>query len=417
MQVLIFIFLFTTFLSAQAPKMEWHKGYGTDNGEHIHDIMQTRNGGFIGIGQMSEGQGGGADILVIKIDPDGEFLWQKIIGTKGQYDIGICVGEAEDGYVIGGGLFKGNQNRYMAKLNFEGDLIWEQIYQNNRNGMIRGIEILENGDIVTTGYKNCALPGFVFIADNSDGYIMKTDSCGKVIWEKPLSAAQGAKVRKELYNEGFVICNTLWMNDPEHPEDFYLIKTDNEGNEYWNKNYGGDSDEHCYDFDLTSDGGYILGGHTRSPSYGVVNWDFLMMKIDSEGNEEWHRTFGQPRDYDPRYIHDEAYGIRQTPDGGYVIVGGTGDEYPYSASGNPFGDSDIWKVYLVKVNAEGELLWDAVYGSNTENNAGEYLGLTKDGGYIIGTDSDSAGKENFKPNNFGFMKIAPDQYTEKMELD
>ncbi len=66
------------------------------------------------------------------------------------------------------------------------------------------------------------------------------------------------------------------------------------------------------------------------------------------------------------------------------------------------------KFILVKVNSEGETLWEAVYGSNTENDAGEYLGLTSDGGFIIGTDSDSAGKEEYKPNNFGFMKIRGD---------
>jgi hypothetical protein len=402
----LFFILLTITIVAQAPLMEWHKGYGTDNGEHIHEIMQTNDGGYIGIGQTDEEGGSASDILVIKIDSDGEYIWQRIIGTKNKYDTGICVEETDDGYLIGGGLFEGNQQRYMAKLDYEGEFIWQHLYENERNGMIRGIDVLENGDIVTTGYKNSVQSGFIFIADNCDGYIMKTDAEGNVIWEKSISAPQGAKVREELNGDGFVICTTIWMNDPIKPEDFYLIKTDSDGEEYWNKNYGGDSDEHCYDFDLAKDGGYILGGHTRSPSYGVVNWDFLMMKIDSEGNEEWHRTFGQPRGYDPNFIHDEAYGVRQTTDGGYVIVGGTGDEHNYSESGSLYGASDIWKVFLVKVNPDGETEWQSVYGSNTENNAGEYLGLTSDGGYIIGTDSDSAGKENYAPNNFGFMKIS-----------
>jgi hypothetical protein len=402
----LFFILLTITIVAQAPLMEWHKGYGTDNGEHIHEIMQTKDGGYIGIGQTDEEGGSASDILVIKIDSDGEYIWQRIIGTKNKFDTGICVEETDDGYLIGGGLFEGNQQRYMAKLDYEGEFIWQHLYENERNGMIRGIDVLENGDIVTTGYKNSVQSGFIFIADNCDGYIMKTDAEGNVIWEKSISAPQGAKVREELNGDGFVICTTIWMNDPIKPEDFYLIKTDSDGDEYWNKNYGGDSDEHCYDFDLAKDGGYILGGHTRSPSYGVVNWDFLMMKIDSEGNEEWHRTFGQPRGYDPNFIHDEAYGVRQTTDGGYVIVGGTGDEHNYSESGSLYGASDIWKVFLVKVNPDGETEWQSVYGSNTENNAGEYLGLTSDGGYIIGTDSDSAGKENYAPNNFGFMKIS-----------
>jgi hypothetical protein len=409
MKILVILFLLTSYTYSQSPEMEWNKGYGTDKGEHIHEIMQTSDGGYLGIGQTDESQRGRFDILVVKTDSDGEYQWQQIIGTKGEYDIGICVNETEGGYLIGGGLFKGNQQRYMAKLDYDGKFIWQKTYENEQNGMIRGIEVLDNGDIVTTGYKNCAQSGFVFIADNSDGFIMKTDAMGEVVWEKPLSIAQGAKVREELDKSGFAICTTTWMNDPKNPQDMFLIKTDKDGNEYWSKNYGGESDEHCYDFDLTTDGGYILGGHTRSPSYGVVNWDFLMIKIDKNGNEEWHRTFGQPRGYDPKFIHDEAYGIRQTPDGGYVIVGGTGDEYEYSASGSPDGDSDIWKVFLAKVNSKGDLLWQGVYGGNNDNNAGEYLGLTRDGGFIVGSDSDDAGAENFRPNNFGFMKIAAEK--------
>jgi hypothetical protein len=105
----------------------------------------------------------------------------------------------------------------MAKLDYEGEFIWQHLYENDRNGMIRGIDVLENGDIVTTGYENSVQSGFIFIADNCDGYIMKTDAKGKVIWEKPISAPQGAKVREELNGDGFVICTTIWMNDPIKP--------------------------------------------------------------------------------------------------------------------------------------------------------------------------------------------------------
>ena len=84
---------------------------------------------------------------------------------------------------------------------------------------------------------------------------------GNFFGKKSLSTAQGAKVRTKA--DGFFICTTHWMNDPDHPQDFYLINLDNEGNEVWAKNYGGDSDEHCYDCDVTEDGGVILGGHTR----------------------------------------------------------------------------------------------------------------------------------------------------------
>ena len=67
-----------------APTTQWHKGYGTDNGEHIHEIRETADGGFLGIGQTSENEENGSDLLVIKIDSEGDFLWQRIIGTEDQ---------------------------------------------------------------------------------------------------------------------------------------------------------------------------------------------------------------------------------------------------------------------------------------------------------------------------------------------
>ena len=47
----------------------------------------------------------------------------------------------------------------MAKLNRDGEFIWQKTYPNERNGIIRGIDILDNGDIVSTGYKDCSQRG------------------------------------------------------------------------------------------------------------------------------------------------------------------------------------------------------------------------------------------------------------------
>jgi len=394
----------TPTTSSNAPQTQWHKGYGTNNEEHIHEVMQTADDGYLGIGQTVETEGEDwSDILVIKLDKEGQFLWRRIIGVKKQFDVGICLQEVEDGLFNRWGKHQnGDQQRYLTKLSFAGETIWEKTYDFAGNDVIRGIALADNGDILLTGYKGFGDGGFSFIADDSEGYVMRVNKEGGLIWDKPISAPQGAKIRKTT--NGYIICTTNWMNDATQPQKFYLIRLDEAGNELWAKSYGGDSDEHCYDCDVASDGGFILGGHTRSPSYGVVNWDYLLVKVDSEGKEEWHKTFGQPRGYDPKWIHDEAYGVRQTPDGGFVIVGGTGDEYPYSAKGHPRGASDTWQAYAVKVDGAGNTLWEGIYGSATSDDAGEYIGLTNDGGFIIGTDTD-IGHENYAPNNFGFLKI------------
>ena len=396
-----------SILNAQSPVMEWHRGLGTNNEEHVHEGIQTSDGGYIAVGHTWEGSTEFTDLLVVKSNSNGIEDWKEILGTSGQYDIGICVYEVADGYIVGGAIHNVNQIRGLVKFDLEGNVDWEKTYSNTGNGCIRGIDITIDGGIIATGYKNSPEEGYLFISDDSDGFIMKLDTSGTLIWEKDISATQGTKIRQEV-NGGFAIASTDWFWNGNDHQDVVLIKTDSEGNEIYINNYGGEDLDQCFDFDLCSDGGYIFAGHTLS--YGVENWDYYLLKVNSQGNEEWHKTFGQPRDYDARYIHDEAYGVRQISDGGFIVAGGSGDEYSYSASGHPSGPSDEWKAYLVRTDNSGNTLWEAVYPpTSVGNNAAEYIDITKDDGYIVFTDTDSQTPPS--PNNFGFMKISTDPVT------
>jgi hypothetical protein len=397
---------------AQIPVMEWHKGFGTDKEEHVHEGWQTIDGGYIAVGDNWEGTGEYTNVLVVKTDQQGNQEWLVELGTEGQWDVGISVKETAGGYIVGGGFYNdntGNQDRGLIKLDFDGNIVWQKTYAGNGANAVRGLDINADGSIIATGYINAFEYGYIFIIDEGEGFVMKTDANGSLIWDERISTPQGTKVRIE--NDGNIaVVSTKWVvHNGNDDQDVLLIKTNADGKETLVKNYGGEHLDQCFDFDLTLDGGYILTGHTLS--YGVANWDYFVLKIDADGNEEWVSTFGQPRGYDPRWIHDESYAVRSTPDGGYIICGGSGDEYTYSAQGHASGSSNEWKAYLVKVDGNGQLLWEAVYPSESVgNNAGEFIALTDDGGYIIFTDTDSAFPP--EPNNFGFMKIAPDQITE-----
>lgn len=413
-----FVFLITISLSAnaivsqaQSPAIEWHKGFGTDLEEHIHEGWQTSDMGFIGIGQNEEVGGNRSNILVVKTDSAGTEEWITELGTINEWDVGICVNETDGGFIIGGGIYNASsesQERFLAKLDFNGNVVWQKTYPGTGYSAVRGIDIYENGDIIATGYTQGEEGGFVFINDEGEGFIMKTDNNGDAIWDKTISSPQGTKVRIEEKGT-LAIASTKWVYTYDRDnQDVLLIITDSLGNEIAVHSYGAEKDDQCFDFDLTTDGGYIFTGHTRS--YGVVNWDYLVIKADSAGNEEWVRTFGQPRGYNPRWIHDESYGVRATPDGGFIIAGGTGDEYSYYWEGHSSGSSDEWKAYLVKTDSNGNLLWEAVYPANSVgNNAAEFIALTEEGGYIVFTDTDSQWPP--EPNNFGFMKIEPDTIT------
>jgi len=111
--------------------------------------------------------------------------------------------------------------------------------------------------------------------------------------------------------------------------DFWLVKTDAEGNMEWNKTYGGTDIDTARSVIQTGDGGYAIAGQTMS--FGAGGRDFWLVKTDAEGNMEWNKTYGGGEG-------DYLFSVVQTGDGGYALAG-----YTYSFGA---GYDDLW---LVKV--------------------------------------------------------------------
>jgi len=144
--------------------------------------------------------------------------------------------------------------------------------------------------------------------------------------------------------------------------DFWLLKTDSNGIEQWNRTFGGTDYDRALYVQQTSDGGYILAGFTESYSAGYG--DSWLIKTDSDGNEQWSKTFGGTGD-------DWARHVRQISDYGYTIVG-------YTKSFGA-GDLDAW---LVKTDSNGNEQWNKTFGGTGRDGA-SFVQQVSDGGYIL----------------------------------
>ena len=370
-------------VASTPPAAVWFSSVsGSEEESHGHYIMTCADGGFLQVGEtgfipLS------AKILVAKIDAFGNLVWKKEFGNSG-HNLGNSALEVADGYLICGAL---NQNSALLKLNkTDGSVIFSQTYNNGGSDALEHIALTDTG-LAAVGYVNAWDAGNTFYTEGQ-GYMMFLDNGGNELSSQNLNAYTSHAYRIKSYNDELIISGLS-----EEALEYTLLKMDFAGNILWSNTYGGNDYDHCFGLDVSDNGTIFLTGHTLS---GTINWDTYTMQIDNGGNLLWEKVQGNPRGFNPLYIHDEAWGIKATPDGGCIVVAGTGDEYTYSEC-NATSCSDTWHTYIIKYDAAGNLEWETTYFNNDGGDtAGEDIDLTEDGGAIIAVDN----------GQFGFLRVA-----------
>ena len=163
----------------------------------------------------------------------------------------------------------------------------------------------------------------------------------------------------------------------------------------WQKTIGGDNADFTTAFELTSDGGFILGGYSTSNMSGEKTEnsnggiDIWIVKLDGSGNIMWQNTIGGSGD-------DFLISMKQTSDGGYILGAGSDSNISGDKTENSRGGLDYW---ILKLDSSGNISWQKTYGG-AQPEFETYVVETNDGGYFVGgySDSDVSGDKT-DPNN------------------
>ncbi|MBX0332433.1 T9SS type A sorting domain-containing protein [Pontibacter sp. HSC-14F20] len=152
----------------------------------------------------------------------------------------------------------------------------------------------------------------------------------------------------------------------------------------WDKTIGGFDDDALTSLQQTADGGYILGGYSKSDISGDKSesskgfYDYWIVKLDANGNKEWDKTYGGSSS-------DILITIKQTQDGGYILGGRSYSDISGDKNGPLRGSEDYW---IIKLDATGNKEWDRTFGGDGQD-IFTSIQQTGDGGYILGGFSDS----------------------------
>jgi hypothetical protein len=356
-------------------------------------------------GDKTQAGRGMEDYWVVKVNANGIKTWDKTFGGN-SWDYLSCIQPTSDGgYIMGGtslsdangdktGARKGNSDIWIIKLDANGNKVWDKTIGGDLGDGIDDIQQTSDGGYILGG---SSVSSISFDksqpnrgANTTDDYwIIKLDALGNKLWDKTLGGSGDDNLRsvKQTLDGGYILggesesgisgektaaCRGLY--------DYWIVKVDGSGNKQWDKTFGGNINEKFTEVQQTADGGYIVGGYSPSPISGeksepsLGSEDLWILKLDSFGNKVWDKTIGTS-DY------DWLYSLQQTQDGGYIL----GSRTESGISGHktePNRGLDGEDFWLVKLNAAGNKLWDKAFGGNYSDILIN-MRQTTDGGFIM----------------------------------
>jgi len=353
-------------------EIEWNSTYGGKEDDYLTSIHELGNqkyllGGYSASGVSSDktepnrgsaNESGAltADYWVVKVENRRGFVgtfkvWDKTIGGNGQDELLAVQPTSNENYVLGGSSNSG----------VSGDKT-----QASKGSWDYWIVDLNLND--TAPYWNWRYGGY--LSDNFTTLI-KTADGGYLAGGYTVSDGGGDIEFSENYLE-------------LDKQNYWIVKTDKNGNLEWNKLFGGLKDDYLNQVIQTQDGGYLLAGSSFSGNGSIKTQpsrggrDYWVIKIDTLGNKQWDKRFGGTG-------NDELKKVIQLTSGEYVLAGYSNSPVSGDKTQASQGGSDYW---LVKLSKTGIKLWDKRYGGNQDDEL-ESITITATNGFILGGTSSS----------------------------
>ncbi|HDN58708.1 MAG TPA: hypothetical protein ENF20_01990, partial [Candidatus Marinimicrobia bacterium] len=324
--IVVLLALANVVCAEMAPEEEWGKTFGGTDYDRSYSVQQTSDGGYIIAGTTESYGAGNGDFWLVKTDSNGNKQWDKTFGGTNIDGASSVQQTSDGGYILAGytGSYgAGNFDFWLVKTDSEGNKEWDRTFGGTSRDEAYSVQQTSDGGYIITG--STEIGGYDF-------WLVKTDSNGNKQWNATFGGISWdvAHSVQQTSDGGYILAGNTYSYGAGR-SDFWLVKTDSDGNKQWDKTFGGTGRDEAYSVQQTSDGGYIIAGFTES--YGAGFTDAWLVKTDSEGNKVWDKTFGGAN-------NDRAHSVQQTSDGGYILAGHT---MSYGA-----GNRDFW---LVKVGS------------------------------------------------------------------
>ncbi|QCK13295.1 T9SS type A sorting domain-containing protein [Mangrovivirga cuniculi] len=361
----------------------WDKSYGGNRQDQLTDAIAIPSGGALlfgysisksNTGNKTAPNQGSYDYWLIRIDNDGNIIWQKSYGGR-KADFGTSIVESADGNYFLAGYSqssiegdksekpKGGYDYWIIKIDPYGKKIWDRTIGGNDHDYV--------SKIIGNATGGCTITGSSFSSASSDksepainGYddwVVRLDFKGNVLWENTIQSLNNfnynssiAELNGDIYLLSAGIGTIGYDKTVENARkwDLWMIQLDgSNGNSKMQKLYGGITEEFASDIIVSSDNNLLIKGYSSSGISGDKTEslrggiDLWLLKIDQSGNIIWDKTVGGPSKETPtnfdKGITSDQYGNIVVSTRSFAFKNSGGDK-----SFQGYNQDDYWTIQL-----------------------------------------------------------------------
>jgi hypothetical protein len=416
--IAVICFLMAANLNAQT--LDWVKTFGGIGDDFCESMVIDAVGNVYTVGgfqntvdfnpgtdSMMLSSLGWRNIFIQKLDAQGNFLWAKAFGGKGNdFGRGIALDAASNVYIIGGfddtvdfdpgmGVTKltavGKKDIFIQKLDANGNFLWAKSFGGRDYDAGTSIAVDADGNVYTTGYFIDTVdfdPGPDSMKISAvglwDSFIQKLDANGNLLWAKSIggnnesySFLLAIDAKGNVYTSGNFTDSIKF--DPgtgvknlsaKGDEDVFILKYNDKGNLLWAKSFGGKSNDYSQSIAFDDKGNvYTIGSFSEAVDFNLGNdtvrisavgaSDIYIQKMDADGNFIWAKSFGG-------MTSDGGNSIAIDNKGNIFTTGSFRESVDFDpgigmANLSAIGESDI---FIQKLDENGNFLWAKSFGGN-----------------------------------------------------